>query len=192
MVSARNFCCHCRRLPLRHRQGCLLFAGWLLCRHLRLLSSQLCLRRNLCLWHFSSRLRLFADWLLRHLLSRRLHLASTFVAQPPLASILYCPSLFAPVVVMSNLATPPAHILPLAAPLLCICQLALSCTAIFVAPSLNAAAIAGILKCTAHPPDGGITNVHCPLLLGSCSLTRPPAPPYLPLCFGQQGEGTMK
>ncbi len=59
--------------------------------------SPLCLRRNLCLWRLSSHLCQFAGWLLRHLLSHRLRLASTFVAQPPLASILYRPSSFAPV-----------------------------------------------------------------------------------------------
>jgi len=39
-------------------------------------------------------------------------------------------------------------------------QLALSCTAIFVAPSLGARAIAGILKCMVHSPGGGIANGH--------------------------------
>ena len=80
-------------------------------------------------------------------------------------------------VVASNLAAPPtpldaplAHVLPLAAPPPHIRQLALSCTAIFMAPSIDAAAIVGILKCTAHPPGGGITNGHCPLSFGS----RPP------------------
>jgi hypothetical protein len=51
-----------------------------------------------------------------------------------------------------------------------ICQLTLSCTAICVAPSFNAAAIAGVFKCTPHPPGGDITNGHCPLSFGS----RPP------------------
>ena len=167
-----------------------MFAGWLLCRHLRLLSSRLCLRRNLCLWYLSSRLCLIAGWLLSHLLSCRLCLASPFVAQPPLAAILYCPSLFVPAGVTSNLASPPplldvppAHMLPLAAPLPHIRQLALSRTAIFVAPSLDAAAIAGVLRCTAHPPGGGNTNIHCPLLLGSCPPTCPPVLPHRPLCF---------
>ena len=104
-IGVAFFCHHCHCLLLCYRQGCLFFSGWLSCRHLRLLSSQLCLHRYLCLstkaslplvrWRLSSCLRLFAGWLLHHLLSRRLRLASPFVAQPPLASILYSPSLFA-------------------------------------------------------------------------------------------------
>jgi hypothetical protein len=47
-------------------------------------------------WCISSRLPLFAGWLSRRLLSRRLRRALPFVAQPPLASILDPPSLFAP------------------------------------------------------------------------------------------------
>jgi hypothetical protein len=47
-------------------------------------------------WHISSRLPLFAGWLSRLLLSRRLRLASPFVAQPPLASILDPPSSLVP------------------------------------------------------------------------------------------------
>ena len=39
-------------------------------------------------WRISSRWPMFAGWLSRRLLSRRLRLASPFVAQPPLASIL--------------------------------------------------------------------------------------------------------
>ena len=41
--------------------------------------------------------------------------------------------------------------------------------------SLGAAAIASILKCTAHSPGGGIANGHCFLLYGSRPPTRPPA-----------------
>ena len=57
-------------------------------------------------------------------------------------------------------------------------QLALSRTAIFVAPSLGAAAIAGILKCTVHSPSSGIANGHCSLSYGSRPPTRPPSPPH--------------
>ena len=105
--------------------------------------------------------------------------AASALYQHSLHSHLLPPSSTAPLrlrrlVVTSNLVTPPplldappAHILPLAAHLPHIRQLALSCTTILVAPSLDLTAIAGVLKCTAHPPGGGITNVHCPLLLGS-------------------------
>jgi hypothetical protein len=122
-------------------------------------------------------------------------------------------------VVVSHLVTPhppldvpPAHVLPIAAPLPYIHQLALSCTAIFartptrpparrltccllrhlrlkstsspsrtaifIAPSLGAAAIAGVLKCMAHSPSGGIANGHCSLSYGSHPTTHPPAPPH--------------
>ncbi len=47
-------------------------------------------------WRISSRLPLFAGWLSRRLLSRCLRLASPFVAQPPLTSILDPPSLSVP------------------------------------------------------------------------------------------------
>jgi hypothetical protein len=69
-------------------------------------------------------------------------------------------------------------VLPLAAPSPYIRQLALSCTAIFVAPSLGAAAIASILKCTAHSPGGGIANGHCSLSYGSRHPTRQHSPPH--------------
>ena len=114
----------------------------------------------------------------------RLHLASPFVAQPPLASILDPPSSLVPagccvalhlVAPPPPLDVPPAHVLPLAAPSPYIRQLALSCTAIFVTPSLGAAAIAGILKCMAHSPGGGIANGHCSLSYGSRLPTRPHA-----------------
>jgi hypothetical protein len=135
-------------------------------------------------WRISSRLPLFAGWLSRRLLSRRLRLALPFVAQPPLASILDPPSSLVPAgccVVLHLVAppppldVPPAHVLPLAAPSPYIRQLALSCTAIFVTPSLGAAAIAGILKCMAHSPGGGIANGHCSLSYGSRLPTRPHA-----------------
>ena len=52
-------------------------------------------------------------------------------------------------------------------------------TAVFVAPSLGTAAITGVLKCTAHSPDGGIANGHCSLSsYGSRPPTRSPAPPH--------------
>ena len=57
-------------------------------------------------------------------------------------------------------------------------QLALSRTAIVVTPSLGAAAITGVLKCTAHSPGGGIAIGHCSLLYGSRHPTRPPSPPH--------------
>ena len=91
-----------------------------------------------------------------------------------------------------NLNARPAHMLPLAAALPHIRQHALSRTSIFVASSANAAAIAGVLKCMVHPPDGGIANGYCPFLFGSRPLTRPPAPPHCPLCFCRQGEDTAK
>ncbi len=47
-------------------------------------------------WRISSHLPLFAGWLLRRLLSCRLRLASPFIAQPPLTSILDPPSSSAP------------------------------------------------------------------------------------------------
>jgi hypothetical protein len=130
-------------------------------------------------------LPLFAGWLLHRLLLRRLRLASPFVAQLPLASILDPPLCSHRLVVASHLVAPPppikvppAHVLPLAAPFPYIRQLALSCTAIFVAPSLSTPAITGVLKCTAHSPDGGIANGHCSLLYGSRPPTRPPAPSH--------------
>ena len=97
--------------------------------------------------------------------SRWLGVVSNLVALPPL--------LYAPL----------AQVLPLAAPLPYIYQLALSCTTIFGTPSLDAVAIAGILKRTVHPLGGGSTNSHCPLLLGSRPLTHTPAPPHHPICF---------
>ena len=51
---------------------------------------------HLVRWRISSRLPLFAGWLSRRLLSRLLRLASPFVAQPPLASILDPPSSLVP------------------------------------------------------------------------------------------------
>jgi len=70
-------------------------------------------------------------------------------------------------------------VLPLAAPSPYILQLALSCITIFVAPSLGDAAIAGVLKSTAHSPGGGIANGHCSLSHGFRPPTRLPAPPNL-------------
>ena len=110
-----------------------------------------------------------------------------------LYNCLLCPSLtlcLHQLVVASNfvalpllLDAPLAHLLPPATPLPPIHQLALSCTAILVTPSFDAAAIAGVLKCTANPPGSGIANGHCPLLLGSHPPTCPPAPLHCPLCF---------
>jgi hypothetical protein len=68
--------------------------------------------------------------------------------------------------------------LPLAAPSPQICQLTLSRTAIFVTPSLGAAAITGVLKCTVQSPGGGIANGYCSLSYGSHPPTHPPAPPH--------------
>ena len=130
--------------------------------------------------------------------------ATSTLHHHPLHSHLSPPSSTAPLclhrlVVTSNLVAPPplldappAHILPFAAPLPHIRQLALSCTAIFIAPSPDTATIAGVLKCTAHLPGGGITNVHCPLLHGSHPPTRLPAPLHRPRCFCRQGEGITK
>jgi hypothetical protein len=50
---------------------------------------------SLVCWHISSRLPLFAGWLLCRLLLRRLRLASSFVTQPSLATIINPPSSFA-------------------------------------------------------------------------------------------------
>jgi hypothetical protein len=93
---------------------------------------------------------------------------------PPLCSrrLVVVSHLVAP---LPPLDAPPAHVLPLATPSSYIRQLVLSRTAIFVAPSLSAAAIAGILKCTAHSPGGSIANGHCSLSYGSRPRTRPPA-----------------
>jgi hypothetical protein len=82
----------------------------------------------------------------------------------------------------------PAHVLPLVAPPPHICQLALSCTAIFVEPSLDAAAITGVLKCIAHPPGGGIASGYCPPSFGSCPPTRAVAPSHRPFCFRREGK----
>ena len=104
-------------------------------------------------------------------------IASPLVASPP-PYVAFCHTAASPVhprpplfvragwllrrILSHRLRAPPADMLPRAAPSPYIRQLALSCTAIFVAPSLGAAAIAGILKCTAHSPGAASPTATVP------------------------------